>query len=53
VRRADARSRQHSRPDGVAKSFQSYRQIVEPPVGNRVLNLLAKEHDRTALGDEP
>lgn len=53
VRCSNARSRQYSRPDGVAASLQVYRQIVEPPVGNRVLNLLAKEYARAALGDEP
>jgi hypothetical protein len=53
VRRADARSRQYRRPDGVARSFQVIRHKIEPSVSNRRLNLFAKEDRRPALADEP
>jgi hypothetical protein len=53
VRRAEARSRQNRRPDGVADSFQVICHKVEPAVSNRSLNLLAKDNWREALPDKP
>jgi hypothetical protein len=52
VRRADARSRQYGRPDGVARAFQVACHKIEPAVANRSLNLFAKNDCRAALADE-
>jgi hypothetical protein len=51
--RADTRSRETNRPAGVTFSLQVIKNSVEPPVGNRAFNLLAKERDRATLADEP
>jgi hypothetical protein len=53
VERADARSRDTTRPDGVTFSFQVIAKTVEPSVSNRALNLFAKDDDRAALAYEP
>ena len=52
VRRADAASWQYGRPAGVAFAFQVSETSVEPPVANRVRNLLSKYDCRPALADE-
>ena len=52
VERPDTASRQTSRPRGVTFSLQVIANKVEPPVGNRAFNLLAKHDDRAALADE-
>jgi hypothetical protein len=52
VRRADARSRDTDRPDGVTDSFQVSRYSIEPAVANRCFNLLTKDDWRAALADE-
>jgi hypothetical protein len=43
MRRADARSAQISRPDGVARSFQVSAYKVEPPEAVLARNLFAKD----------
>jgi hypothetical protein len=53
VRRPDTCSRQTCRPAGVTFSLQVIENSVEPPVGNRALNLFAKDRDRATLADEP
>jgi hypothetical protein len=52
MRRADARSRETDRPDGIAFTFQVIVNNVEPAVGNRCFNLFTKEDERLALRDE-
>jgi hypothetical protein len=53
MRRADARSRQYGRPDGVTKSFQVIRHKIEPVMANRRLNLFSKNRCRPPRADEP
>ena len=52
VRRADARSRQIERPDGVVDSFQVSENKVEPVAAVRARSLFAKDRARSALADE-
>jgi hypothetical protein len=52
VRRTDTASWQYGRPDGVTNSLQVIAYSVEPPVGNRAINLLANNDWRGADGDE-
>jgi hypothetical protein len=52
VRRADARSAQISRPDGVARSFHVSAYKVEPPEAVPARNLLSKDDWRSADADE-
>lgn len=52
VERADARSRETTRPDGVVFRFQVIAKTVEPPVGNRAFNLFTKDDWRSALAEE-
>jgi hypothetical protein len=52
VRRADTASWQYGRPDGVTDSLQVIAYSVEPPVGNRAINLFANDDWRPADGDE-
>jgi hypothetical protein len=52
VERADARSRQTDRPDGVAFTFQVIAKTVEPSEGNRARNLFTNDDDRAALANE-
>src|SRR5436190_19077988 len=52
MRCPDARSRQTRCPERVAFAFHVSLNKVEPPVGNRCLNLLAKHDCRAALRDE-
>ena len=47
----EARSRYNSRPDGVTTAFQVILNKIEPR--ERLIRLLAKEHARPALADEP
>jgi hypothetical protein len=51
--RADARSAQISRPNGVTLSFQVSRYKIEPLQSILACNLLAKDRCRSALSDEP
>jgi len=53
VPRADARSAQIRRPDGVSRVFQISRNTVEPREPIDARNLLTKDRDRSALADEP
>ena len=53
VRRAETASRGTKRPDGVACIFQVSRHKVEPSKSASARNLLAKDHVRSALADEP
>ena len=53
VRRADARSAEINRPDGVALVFQVSANKVEPSKAVFACNLLAKDALRSALADEP
>lgn len=53
VRRADPRSAQIGRPDGVTHSFQVSRYSVEPRPSSRARNLLSKDDRRATLADEP
>jgi len=43
---------QYDRPAGVARSLQVSEYSIEPPVPNRVFNLLSKHNWRLALADE-
>jgi hypothetical protein len=52
VRRADTASWQYGRPDGVTNSLQVIAYSVEPPEGNRAINLFANDDWRRAEGDE-
>jgi hypothetical protein len=52
VRCPDARSRKYRRPDGVLRTLQVSRSLVEPPEPNRRRNLLPKDRWRFALLDE-
>jgi hypothetical protein len=52
VRRADARSRDTDRPDGVTDTFHVIRYSVEPAVSNRCFNLLTKDDWRATLADK-
>jgi hypothetical protein len=52
VGRADARSRQITRPDGVTDLFQVKRYSIEPFKSVSTANLLANEDCRLALADE-
>ena len=52
MRRADARSRDTDRREGVADSFHVSLNKVEPTVPNRCFNLLTKDDARAALLDE-
>jgi hypothetical protein len=52
VRRADARSAQIRRPDGVTASFQVSENNVEPPEAISARNLLSKDDWRATLFDE-
>jgi hypothetical protein len=49
---ARARSRQITRPDGIAEFFQVKRYSIEPLNPIRACNLLAKDRCRAALADE-
>jgi hypothetical protein len=53
VERADARSAQIRRPDGVVLAFQVSRNTVEPSKSIRARNLFAKDDCRAALANEP
>jgi hypothetical protein len=53
VRRADARSAQIRRPDGVTLTFQVSRNNVEPSESVAGRNLLPKANVRATLADEP
>jgi len=53
VRRADARSAQICRPNGVARCFHVSAYSVEPPEAVLARNLLSKDDWRAALCDEP
>lgn len=52
VRRADARSAEIDRPDGVSLSFQVVLYKVEPSKAVLARNLLAKDDARVELADE-
>jgi len=52
VRRADARSAQISRPDGVSRCFHVSAYSVEPAEAVLARNLLSKDDCRAALVDE-
>jgi hypothetical protein len=52
VRSTDARSTETRRPSGVTDSFQVSLYKVEPAMLNCSFNLLAKDGDRSAFGDE-
>jgi hypothetical protein len=52
VRRADGRSAQTDRCEGVADTLQVKSNSVEPAVRNRCFNLFAKDSSRSALEDE-
>ena len=51
--RPDTASWQHCRSEGVALAFQVMSGLVQPFMGNRRRNLLAKNCWRFALADEP
>jgi len=53
VRRADARSRKIGSPERVSNRFQVKMYSGEPFNGILACNLLPKDNDRSALGDEP
>jgi hypothetical protein len=52
VERADARTRETDRPDGVVFSFQVIAKTIEPSISNRCFNLFTKDDWRAALADE-
>jgi hypothetical protein len=52
MRRADARSAQICRPDGVARGFHVSAYKVEPTEAVLARNLLSKDDCRLALADE-
>jgi hypothetical protein len=52
VERADARSRQTRRPDGVSFALQVIANTVVPAVGKRAFNLFAKDDCRAADAEE-
>jgi hypothetical protein len=51
--RADARSRENRRPEGVSMPFQVSRHKVEPSPASRAFNLFSKDKVRATLADEP
>jgi hypothetical protein len=52
VERADARSAEITRPDGVVRRFQVSRNTIEPSKSIRARNLLTKDDCRAALRNE-
>jgi hypothetical protein len=52
VERADARSAQINRPDGVVRCLQISRNTIEPSKSIRARNLFTKDDCRAALADE-
>lgn len=52
MERADARSAEIRRPDGVIRLFQVSRNTIEPSKSIRARNLLTKDDVREALADE-
>jgi len=52
VVRADARSWEITRPDGVVFRLHVIAKTIEPSVGNRAFNLFTKDDARAALAEE-